>query len=355
MAGNEAHSYSLLKEMSFFYHMQEHEVKSLLGMDGDFFNYTLAALKFSRKANGVSKLHARVARKMWGANPGVCEIISITNAQNKAYWKDNILDEAMKGNDGEVINIRKKAMKRDLFRIVADQCGKLFDKNVLTIVWARRFTGYKRADLVMQDWDRFINLVNNRRYPVQIIWAGKPYPEDESAISLFNQIIARVKPLANCAVLTGYELTLSALLKKGADVWLNTPRMYREASGTSGMSAAMNGSINLSLPDGWVPEFARDKQNCFLVEPAPTAISVEEKDSLENKSLMDILESVVLPMYYDDQKQWLKILKNAAADVLPAFESARLADEYYVQMYHSSTTDQQLIYAELLDDGYHLS
>jgi starch phosphorylase len=335
LAGNEAHGYDLLKEMSFFYHMQEHEVKSLLGMEGDYFNYTLGALKFSRKANGVSKLHGEVARQMWGSNPGVCEIISITNAQNKTYWQDTLLAEAISANDNDALTIRKKVMKRALFKVVADQCGKLFDENVLTIVWARRFAGYKRADLIMQDWDKFMRLINNKEYRVQIIWAGKPYPEDAGAISLFNQIIARSKPFANCAVLTGYELGLSALLKKGSDVWLNTPRMYREASGTSGMAAAMNGSINLSLPDGWVPEFARDKENCFLIEPASSELSVEEKDGLENKSLMATLENTILPMYYGNQKQWLKIMKNAAADVLPKFESARLADEYYTQVYHA--------------------
>ncbi|QEC78991.1 alpha-glucan family phosphorylase [Mucilaginibacter ginsenosidivorax] len=333
MAGNEAHSYGLLKEMSFFYHLQEHEVKSLLGMDGENFNYTLAALKFSRKANGVSKLHGEVARQMWGNNAGVCEIISITNAQNKTYWRDAALDDAIATHDDEAIIARKKAMKLKLFSVVANQCGKLFNPNVLTIVWARRFAGYKRADLVMQDWDRFLTIVSNTRYPVQFIWAGKPYPEDESSIALFNHIMGRARPFANCAVLTGYELHLSALLKKGSDVWLNNPRMYREASGTSGMTAAMNGSINLSIPDGWVPEFANDQKNCFVIQPASNQLQVQEKDSQENKNLMDMLEKTVLPMYYDNPGKWLGILKQAAADVVPAFEAGRLANEYYEKMY----------------------
>ncbi len=333
MAGNEAHTYNLLKEMSFFYHLQEHEVKSLLSMEGDNFNYTLAALKFSRKANGVSKLHGEVTRQMWGGNPGICDIISITNAQNKAYWKDAVLDKAIAVNDDETIISRKKEMKRNLFKVVADQCGKLFDENILTIVWARRFAGYKRADLIMDDWGRFIGLLNNKEYPVQLIWAGKPYPEDESSIGLFNQIINRAKPFARCAVLTGYELELSALLKRGSDIWLNNPRLYREASGTSGMTAAMNGSINLSIPDGWVPEFAKDKDNCFLIQPAPDNLSVVEKDLQENKNLMDTLENTALPMYYHDQDKWLTIIKKAAADIVPAFEAGRLADEYYNKMY----------------------
>ncbi|MBB5440441.1 starch phosphorylase [Pedobacter sp. AK017] len=333
MAGNEEHRYSLLKEMSFFYHLQEHEVKYLLGMDGEQFSYTLAALKFARKANGVSELHGKVARDMWGHNPGICGITSITNAQNLTYWQDPLMGKSIVGNDDHGIVQRKKELKADLFKVVADQCGKLFDPEVITIVWARRFAGYKRADLVMQDWNRFLTLLSNGAFPVQLIWAGKPYPEDFGAIGLFNQIISRALPLKNCAVLTGYELELSALLKKGSDVWLNNPRMYREASGTSGMTAAMNGSINLSLPDGWVPEFALDRENSFLIQPAPDHSPEQDQDRLENISLMDTLEQVVLPTYYNDHNKWLGMVKKAAADVVPAFESGRMAAEYYTKMY----------------------
>jgi starch phosphorylase len=332
MAGNETHSYGLLKEMSFFYHLQEHEVQSLLGMDGGEFNYTLAALKFARKANGVSKLHGEIARQMWSGNAAICEITSITNAQNKAYWVDEVMDKAISENDDQAIAGRKKELKKQLFKIVADQCGKLFDEHKLTIVWARRFAGYKRADLIMYDWGRFLKLVNGTQYPVQVIWAGKPYPEDAAGIALFNQIAIWAKPFANCAVLTGYELELSACLKKGSDVWLNTPRMYHEASGTSGMTAAMNGSINLSIPDGWVPEFAKDNENSFVIKPSDLPSEVE-KDTQDNVSLMESLENRVLPLYYHDRIKWLNILKKAASDVVPAFEAGRLAWEYYEVMY----------------------
>ena len=265
-------AFDLLKEMSFFYHLQSHEVKDILNVDGDYLNYTVAALKFAAKANGVSKMHAEVARDMWKDNNGICEIIAITNAQNKTYWKDDQLEVALASNNDDAIAARKKEMKKQFFKVIADQCGKIFDENVLTVVWARRFAGYKRADLLMRDWDRFLKLVNNTQYPVQIVWAGKPYPEDYGAIDQFNSIIRRAKPIANCAVLTGYELGLSALAKKGSDVWLNNPRMYREASGTSGMTAAFNGSINLSLPDGWVPEFAVDQVNSFVIQPADNGL-----------------------------------------------------------------------------------
>lgn len=333
MAGNEEHSFQLLETMSLFYKLNQDEVRNLLGMPNGGFNYTIAALKFARKANGVSKLHGEIAERMWKSNPGIADITYVTNAQNKNYWKDTVLDNAFAGNDDKLIISRKKELKRELFKIVANQCGKLFDENILTIVWARRFAGYKRADLMMYDWQRFLNLVNDRKTPVQIIWAGKPYPEDNDAITLFNSIISRAKTFVNCAVLVGYELELSAHLKKGADIWLNNPRMFHEASGTSGMTAAMNGAINLSMPDGWVPEFAKDKTNCFIIQPVEGRMDEHERDVHEADNMMDILNNTLIPMYYNDQSQWLKIIKQAAKDIVPTFESARLAREYYEKMY----------------------
>lgn len=333
LAGNESHRFDLLKEMSFFYHLQDHEVKHILGIEGDDLNYTLASLRFARKANGVSKLHGEVAREMWEHYPNICKIISITNAQNKTYWKEESLEQALETGEQEQIQLVKKEMKIRLFKTVADQCGKLFDPNVLTLVWARRFAAYKRADLLMRDWDRFVKLINNADYPVQVIWAGKPYPEDQGAIDLFNQIIRSAKTLKNCAVLTGYELGLSALLKKGSDVWLNNPKMYREASGTSGMAAAINGSINLSLPDGWVPEFAKDMENAFVIQPAADELSDMDKDKQEAAALMDKLEQVVVPMYYKDQARWTGILKTAAKEIVPQFDSGRMVEQYQQELY----------------------
>lgn len=332
-AGNESHSYGILQDMSFFCGLQNHEVQSLLGLGGDHLNYTLAALKFARKANAVSEMHGEVSRDMWKSNPGICEITSITNAQNKTYWKDDIIESALASEDDTLLANRKKELKRQLFKVVADQTGKLFDEDVLTIVWARRFAGYKRADMIMNDWSRFISLIENRATPVQIIWAGKPYPEDYGAIDLFNSIIDRVKPFANCAVLTGYELGLSALLKKGSDVWLNTPRIYREASGTSGMTAAINGSINLSIPDGWIPEFAKDMENSFIIAPAGNDFSNDEKDRIESERLLEKIEKDIVPMYYNDPVAWTTIMKSGARDVSPAFESGRMAAQYYELMY----------------------
>ena len=332
-AGNEEHSFELLKEMSFFYHLQIHEVKFILGLDGENLNYTLAALKFANKANGVSKLHGIVANEMWQNYTGICPIYSITNAQNKTYWKDDILEKGFNSGDDRLIADQKKNLKKLLFLTVADQCGKIFNPNVLTLIWARRFAGYKRADLLLQNWDRFLKLIENSKYPIQIIWAGKPYPEDHSSIQIFNEIIKKTLAFPNCAVLVGYELALSSELKKGSDIWLNNPRMYREASGTSGMAAAMNGSINVSIPDGWVPEFAIDGQNSFVIQAAPENLSQEEKDNVETINLLDTLEQKVIPLYYENQLEWIKIMKKAAQDIFPKFDSGRMVEEYYHKLY----------------------
>ena len=180
---------------------------------------------------------------MWGGYDGICEITHVTNAQNNLYWADEVLEKARKKGDITTITARKKELKSLLFKTVADQAGKIFDENVLTIIWARRFAAYKRPELLTRDRERFAGLMNNSKYPIQFIWAGKPYPFDGGAINTFNQLYYLSHLYPNMAVLTGHELSLSKLIKDGSDVWLNTPVVTREASGTSGMTAAMNASL----------------------------------------------------------------------------------------------------------------
>lgn len=267
-AGNEKHDFYLCHKMTYFCGLSIDEVRKLTGIYDDQFNHSLAALRFAKLANGVSKLHGEVSRAMWSKYEGICPIISITNAQNWYYWSDKQLYKAMEENNDWSFDDRKKYLKKRAFEIVADQTGKLFNPNVLTIVWARRFAGYKRADFLTQDKERFNKLMNNKEYPVQLIFAGKPYPLDYPAISQFNYLVQTSKSYKNMAVLIGYELALSKRLKQGADVWLNNPRVPREASGTSGMTAAMNGAVNFSTDDGWIPEFIDDGNNGFVVPKA---------------------------------------------------------------------------------------
>lgn len=336
-AGNEQHDFDLLSKMSFFNGIEDDEIRDILNIKENRLNYTLSALKFAKIANGVSEMHGVVSREMWSGFEGICEITHITNSQNKKYWKDNLLEKAFESNNDEALLDRKKEMKKELFKIVADQAGKIFKEDVLTLVWARRYAGYKRADLITADAERFKKLINNSEFPIQIIFAGKPYPEDYSAIDTFNNLFWKTLALPNVAVLTGYELGLSASLKKGSDVWLNNPRLYREASGTSGMTAAMNGSVNFSIPDGWIPEFAKHGVNSFIIEPASRDIAQHEQDIIECDRLLAILESEILPTYYKKPKTWAKIVKNAMHDVSPAFESGRMAKEYYHKLFNAPT------------------
>lgn len=332
-AGNEEHSVPLLHSMSFFNGLTPDQVQQYVYPENGVLNYTLTALRLARIANGVSELHGNVARKMWEGQKGICNIISITNAQNKTYWHDPALEEALEDGNDKALFARKRELKARLFRVVADQTGKLFRSDTLTIVWARRFASYKRANLLLTDFDRFVRLVSNEKFPVQVIWAGKPYPEDFTAINIFNEIYWKTKDLANCTILTGYELWLSALLKKGSDIWLNNPRLYREASGTSGMTAAMNAAINLSIPDGWIPEFAKHGKNSFIIEPAVDASTGESADKIEASRLYDVLENEVIPTYYKSPAKWRKLVKTSMADIVPLFDSGRMAAEYYEKLY----------------------
>src|SRR5947207_2452632 len=250
-AGNEKHDIHLCHKMSYFCGLTVDEVKKLTGNPDEMFNHSLSALRFAILANGVSRLHGEVSRAMWSKYPNICPIISITNAQNWRYWADEQMYHFMdEEHNDRAFDERKKYLKKRTFEIVADQTGKLFDPNIFTIVWARRFAGYKRAGLITSDDERFEELINNKKYPIQLIWAGKPYPVNYPAITDFNIFVHLSCKYKNVSVLIGYELMLSRRLKQGADCWLNNPRVPREVSGTRGMTAAMNGAVNFSTDDG---------------------------------------------------------------------------------------------------------
>jgi starch phosphorylase len=172
------------------------------------------------------------------------------------------------------------------------------------------------------------------KYPVQLIFAGKPYPVDYPAISQFNNLVHLSKKYENVAVLIGYELSLSKRMKQASDVWLNNPRVPREASGTSGMTAAMNGAVNFSTDDGWIPEFINHGNNGFVVPKADyDRMSTQEQDDYDLDELYKILEEQIVPMYYEDRNTWREITQNGMKDVRFQFDSNRMAEEYYEKMY----------------------
>lgn len=332
-AGNEKNNINFLHKLGFFHKLKLEEVRDLVDISGDEFNHTLAALRLAKVANAVSQKHKEVARDMWFDFPNTAIIKGITNAQNHNYWTDPELKKHFEKKNKKQFNKRKKELKTELFKQVADQTGKIFDPNKFTMVWARRFAEYKRADLITRNSARFERIMNNDKYPVQMIWAGKPYPLDYGAVNIFNHLVDITKPLKNATVLTGYELGLSAVLKKGCDVWLNNPRIPKEASGTSGMTAAMNGGVNFSTDDGWIIEFAEHGKNSFVIPPVDLSMSQEDQDKEDLEQMLDILENEILPMYYENNDQWMEIVWNGWKDVNEKFEAGRMADEYYKELY----------------------
>ena len=333
-AGNEKHDIYLCEQMGYFNGIPLDKVRELTGLQDDLFNHSLVALRFAKRANAVSQLHGEVSRKMWSHYEGICEIHSITNAQNYNYWADKKLYSTMEDGDNGAFDERKRYLQKRSYENVSDQCGKIFDPEICTIVWARRFAGYKRPDILTWDMPRLEALLHNTKYPVQIIWAGKPYPMDYAAISTFNNLVQLSKKYKNLAVLTGYELNLSKRLKQAADVWMNSPRVPREASGTSGMTAAMSGAVNFSTFDGWICEFAQHGKNCFIVAPADYEhMKQHEQDAYDMNKLFDLLEKEILPTFYDRPQQWRAITQQGMKDVRYQFESKRMVDEYYRIMY----------------------
>jgi starch phosphorylase len=168
---------------------------------------------------------------------------------------------------------------------------------------------------------------------VQIIWAGKPYPEDGQAIDVFNTLVAVSRRYANCATMTGYELALSRNLKQAADLWLNTPRIPQEASGTSGMTAAMNGAVNFSTMDGWVPEYMKSGINGFAIPVSDPDAGSAVQDEQDTSNLFTMLTEEIIPLFYKQHERWQQIMMQGMKDVRAGFESGRLADEYYEKLY----------------------
>jgi starch phosphorylase len=332
-AGNQKTRIRLLEKMGFFCGLSIDEIKKITNLAVEEIDHTLTALKLSGQANAVSKMHHETLCKTWRSVDQICNITYVTNAQNFSYWQDKELYKSLNEKNDESIKNIKKQHKLNLFEVVADQCGEIYNENIFTLVFAKRFAGYKRADIFFHDMERFHKLVTNKEWPIQIIWAGKPYPMDYIGIGLFDKIVEVSKTYKNCAALVGYELNLSKLLKKGSDAWLNMPRIGHEASGTSGMAAAMNGSINIGLPDGWFPEFAKDGINSFIINPCNTNLPDEQQDDLDSASLYDRLENEIIPLYYENPTKWIQIIKNAMVDIIPTYDSNRLAKEYYEKLY----------------------
>jgi len=342
------------------------------------FCMTVLALKMSSYRNGVSKLHGEVSREMWQRVwPQVAvndvPVTSITNGVHTRSWISNdlanlydrylgprwVLSPARMDIWNRIANIPDtelwRAHERRRERLVAfarsrlkaqferrglsaheiDSADEMLDPEILTICFARRFATYKRATLLFRNTARLAALLNDPKRPLQIIYAGKAHPRDGGGKELIREIVhqsRRAEFRSRIVFIENYDMNVARYMLQGADVWLNTPLRPMEASGTSGMKAAANGVLNLSIPDGWWAE-GYQKTNGWNIGSGETYSTRDEQDEVESNAIYDLLEKEILPTFYDRgpdhvPREWVRRMKSAAQTTGPVFSTSRMVQEY---------------------------
>src|SRR5579862_2922608 len=295
------------------------------------FGLTPFALRTSSYANGVSALHGEVSREMWhGLWPDRSiddvPIGSVTNGVHARSWIADELDRLLGTEEGtatpdfarayavsadELSRVHAEAKAR-LVAGLAARNGTRFDPDILTIGFARRFATYKRADLLFSDADRLARLLTDPERPIQIVLAGKAHPADEGGKALIQKLARFVhdaRSSGRVAFIEDYEMSIARLLVQGVDVWLNNPRRPLEASGTSGMKAALNGVVNCSILDGWWCE-GYSPDTGFAIGGNWIASDDAAQDTADASALYEVLEHEVIPAYYD-RSRWLDLMRNS--------------------------------------------
>ncbi|HPM35993.1 MAG TPA: alpha-glucan family phosphorylase [candidate division Zixibacteria bacterium] len=354
------------------------------------FGMTVAALKTSAFANGVSKLHGRVSREMWhNIWPGLpieeVPIKAITNGVHTQSWISHDMDELYESYLGpryrerpgapevwkrvqkipdmelwrthnrrreRLIFFARKRLKQQLQRRGASQlyiqrAEQLLDPQALTICFARRFSTYKRGSLIFADLARLERLVNDEKRPVQLIFSGKAHPLDNPGKEIIKYIVGVISEerFRNRIIfLEDYDINVARYMVQGADVWLNNPRRPQEASGTSGMKAALNGALHVSVLDGWWAEGYSDERG-FKIGNGEEYENVEIQDRLEAEMLYDVLEREVVPLFHNRNgvglpEKWIQKMKAAVQMAGEEFAAQGMlrnyTDEFYVRAIHSA-------------------
>ncbi len=245
----------------------------------------------------------------------------------------------------DLINYLRERLSDELTRRQENPKVKLkmtdtLDENALTICFSRRFATYKRAHLLFSNLERLSAVLNNKNYPVQIIYAGKAHPADKAGQDLIKRIIEISKSpefLGKIFFIENYDIELAKKLVRGVDIWLNTPTRPLEASGTSGEKAVMNGVLNLSVLDGWWAEGYRPNAGWALRE-ARTYANQQFQDELDSETIYDLLEEEILPLFYNRNKgipeKWIAFIKNSIAEVAPHYTMKRMLDDYQHKFYN---------------------
>lgn len=324
MAGNEVHDHELLRYMGAYNGLTYGQ---MLRLGGDPFSMTVAGLRLSKKANAVSKLHGETARKMWKDVQGASEIIAITNGVHNGTWQDPRIAVAYKKNS-ELWKAHLEA-KREMIDEIYKRNGVKLDENSLIIGFARRAAPYKRSDLIFSKKEIIEPLLKDKK--IQLVFSGKAHPNDLTG----KEIISRIYRISleypeSIVFLQNYDMKIGKLLTRGCDVWLNNPIRPLEASGTSGMKAAMNGVLNLSILDGWWPEGCIHGVNGWQIG---NAYEGEDCDEVDAQSLYHVLLNEVLPTFYENKKKWEEMMRSSIEMSQWNFSASRMMEEYYKLMY----------------------
>ena len=299
-------------------------------LGGDPFNMTAAALRISQKANAVSKLHGHTARKMWRNIKLSSPIISITNGVHEKTWQDQRIKKVFdQGGDLWEVHIQ---CKKELFAYIEEKTGQKLDPDILTVGFARRTASYKRSDLIFRNTDLLDPYLSKGK--LQLIFSGKAHPNDALGKEIITDLVKMDRKYGRAVVfLENYNMEVAKLLVRGCDVWLNNPRRPFEASGTSGMKAAMNGVINFSVVDGWVAEGPQHGISGWLLEQAAKQSEVWDQDEKDLQELYQVLFNEIIPTYYYQKERWREMMLSSIDMAQWQFSSARMIKEYYDVIY----------------------
>lgn len=305
--------------------------QQLKQLGGSPFNMTVGALRLSRKANAVAQLHAETANKMWKDVKDRAELIGITNAIHIPTWVDRKIIAAAKETSNEIWKLHQQN-KKQLLDFVYQRTGVRLKQDSLLLGFSRRAVPYKRSDFIFSDRSKVDKLFKSGK--LQIIFSGKAHPLDDGGKRIVSNIVALTKKYPKSVVfLENYDMTIGSMLVRGSDVWLNNPRRPQEASGTSGMKAAMNGVLNLSILDGWWPEACQHKVNGWQIGDGYENKDEKKLDVHDQKALYEVLLNEVLPTYYSNKKQWVEMMKQSVMTTYKPFAVKRMLEEYYKNLY----------------------
>jgi glycogen phosphorylase len=361
-AGHDKWDYGLIESIMGKGFLPEN-IRQLAGEDN--LNMTRLAYKLSNRTNGVSLRHSQVCNNM-EVFKDEGKVSCITNGIHPRTWASDLMKELFddylrywgleprvfaKSNripNNELLEA-KKLQKADMVRWINSHYPVDFDNEALTLVWARRFATYKRPDLLLNDEDR-LNHLTEKYGPIQIIYSGKAHPADEPGKALIQQIYHKTKNNSNKNVrkvfIEDYNTDISKRLVGGADVWLNTPRRPEEASGTSGMKAALNGCINLSSYDGWIVEaYEMNPKGIILVGPKSDKITLsphwehEKENKIDTQGLAEGLEEILGMYYYNStngNNEEMAIRRKESIKLISYFNTHRLAKEQAIKLFGRS-------------------